>query len=73
MYCPCFVVLTHSVIVGPANYCPVLVGAILGSFFGYDSINVKHFRHVEKPLFDRVFNASKALATGWKEKEDEED
>jgi ADP-ribosylglycohydrolase len=48
---------------GPANYCPVLAGAIGGARWGASTIPDSTLAHVE--ILPRVWDAATALATGW--------
>jgi ADP-ribosyl-[dinitrogen reductase] hydrolase len=48
---------------GPANYCPVLVGAIAGSRWGASSIPTASLGHVS--LLPRLTTAAESLAAGW--------
>jgi ADP-ribosyl-[dinitrogen reductase] hydrolase len=48
---------------GPANYCPVLVGAIAGARWGASAIPQPALAHVD--LLDRVRATAQALAVGW--------
>lgn len=49
---------------GPANYCPVLVGAIGGARWGRSAIPAAELAHVD--ILPRVVTAAHALATNWK-------
>ena len=49
---------------GPANYCPVLVGAIAGARWGASTIPPSSLAHVD--ILDRVVAVAEALAEGWK-------
>ncbi len=51
------------VFAGPANYCPVLVGALAGVRWGESAIPPSSLAHVE--LLPRVRAAAEALAAGW--------
>jgi hypothetical protein len=46
---------------GPANYCPVLVGAIGGARWGRFSIDASHLKHCT--ILDRVLAAAAGLAS----------
>lgn len=48
---------------GPANYCPVLVGAIAGVRWGASAIPSSSLAHVD--ILPRVDAAAEALASGW--------
>jgi len=48
---------------GPANYCPVLVGAIGGGRWGASAISQAALAHVD--LLSRVREAAEALAAAW--------
>ena len=48
---------------GPANYCPVLVGAIGGARWGASAIPPSALAHVD--ILPRVRAAAEALAAGW--------
>jgi ADP-ribosyl-[dinitrogen reductase] hydrolase len=48
---------------GPANYCPVLVGAIAGARWGASSMPESALRHCS--ILPRVCEAAEALAGGW--------
>jgi ADP-ribosylglycohydrolase len=48
---------------GPANYCPVLVGAIGGAHWGGSAIPQPALAHVG--ILPRVRAAAEALAGGW--------
>jgi ADP-ribosylglycohydrolase len=48
---------------GPANYCPVLVGAIAGARWGASAIPASSLAHVD--VLPRVRVAAESLATGW--------
>jgi ADP-ribosylglycohydrolase len=50
---------------GPANYCPVLVGAIAGARWGATAISPKMLP--ESGLMIRVQNAAESLAKEWEE------
>ena len=50
---------------GPANYCPVLVGAIAGARWGASAIPPSSLAHVD--ILPRVAAAADALASGWGE------
>jgi ADP-ribosylglycohydrolase len=50
---------------GPANYCPVLVGAIAGARWGVSAIPPSFLFHVE--ILPRVKAIAHALAAGWAE------
>ncbi len=50
---------------GPANYCPVLVGAIAGARWGASAIPPSSLAHVE--ILPRVQATADALAAGWAE------
>jgi ADP-ribosyl-[dinitrogen reductase] hydrolase len=50
---------------GPANYCPVLVGAIAGGRWGASAIPPLSLVHVD--ILPRVRAAAEALAAGWVE------
>ena len=52
---------------GPANYCPVMAGAIAGSRWGASAIPASSLAHVD--IMARVRAASDALAGGWVEGE----
>jgi ADP-ribosylglycohydrolase len=52
------------VFAGPANYCPVLVGAIGGTRWGASAIPQASLAHVD--LLPRVKTAAEALAAGWR-------
>jgi hypothetical protein len=47
---------------GPANYCPVLVGAIGGARWGASAISQSALAHVD--ILPRVKTAAEALAAG---------
>ncbi len=49
---------------GPANYCPVLVGAIGGARWGTSAIPLAALAHVE--ILPRVRASAQALAAGWR-------
>jgi ADP-ribosylglycohydrolase len=49
---------------GPANYCPVLVGAIAGSRWGASAIPPSSVGHVD--LLPRIKGTAEALADGWR-------
>jgi ADP-ribosyl-[dinitrogen reductase] hydrolase len=49
---------------GPANYCPVLVGAIAGARWGASAIPLSSLAHVD--ILPRVEATAEALATGWR-------
>jgi hypothetical protein len=51
----------------PANYCPVLVGAIAGARWGASAIPPSSLAHVD--ILPRVRAAADALAAGWGEDE----
>jgi ADP-ribosylglycohydrolase len=55
------------VFAGPANYCPVLVGAIAGARWGASAITQSSLTHVD--VFPRVRAAAEALVSGWVEGE----
>lgn len=55
------------VFAGPANYCPVLVGAIAGACWGASAITPSSLAHVD--VLPRVKAAADALASGWGEGE----
>lgn len=48
---------------GPANYCPVLVGAIAGVRWGASAVSPSSLAHVD--IMPRVRAAAAALAGGW--------
>jgi ADP-ribosylglycohydrolase len=48
---------------GPANYCPVLVGAIAGARWGREGIPATMLRHCD--ILSRVQTATEALADSW--------
>lgn len=48
---------------GPANYCPVLVGAVAGARWGVSAIPRAALGHVE--ILPRVRASAEALAAGW--------
>jgi ADP-ribosylglycohydrolase len=48
---------------GPANYCPVLVGAIGGARWGASAIPPSSLAHVE--ILPRVETGAHRLAAGW--------
>ena len=48
---------------GPANYCPVLVGAISGARWGASAITPPALAHVD--ILSRIRAAADALAVGW--------
>src|SRR5207302_11111495 len=48
---------------GPANYCPVLVGAIGGARWGASAVPQAALAHVD--ILPRVGAAAEALAAGW--------
>lgn len=48
---------------GPANYCPVLVGAIAGCRWGASAVPASSLAHVS--ILPRVRAAAEALAAGW--------
>jgi ADP-ribosylglycohydrolase len=48
---------------GPANYCPVLVGAIGGARWGNSAISTPTLAHVE--ILRRVETCAHGLAAGW--------
>jgi ADP-ribosylglycohydrolase len=48
---------------GPANYCPVLVGAIAGGRWGASAIPPSSLAHVD--ILPRVKAAAESLAAGW--------
>ena len=48
---------------GPANYCPVLVGAIAGARWGNSAIPAPALAHVE--ILSRVDACAHGLAAGW--------
>jgi ADP-ribosylglycohydrolase len=48
---------------GPANYCPVLVGAISGARWGSSAIPAPALAHVE--ILARVETCAHGLAAGW--------
>jgi len=48
---------------GPANYCPVLVGAIAGTRWGSSAIRADALADVD--LLQRVTQVANVLATGW--------
>ena len=48
---------------GPANYCPVLVGAIAGARWGASAIPPSSSAHAD--IMPRVRAAAKSLAAGW--------
>jgi len=52
---------------GPANYCPVLVGAIAGARWGASAIPPSSLAHVD--ILPRVVAAAESLASGWGEGE----
>jgi ADP-ribosylglycohydrolase len=64
---PCFTeALERSLaFAGPANYCPVLVGAIGGARWGDSAIPPPWLAHVE--ILPRVRATATSLAAGWKE------
>lgn len=49
---------------GPANYCPVITGAIAGARWGRHSIGTNHLQHCE--LLPEVGRAVDALRSTWK-------
>jgi ADP-ribosylglycohydrolase len=53
------------VFAGPANYCPVLVGAIAGARWGAPAIPPSSLAHVD--ILPRVKAAAESLAGGWVE------
>jgi ADP-ribosylglycohydrolase len=56
--------LTESIrFAGPANYCPVLVGALGGARWGASSIPVAHLTHCD--ILDRVSAVADAFADWW--------
>ena len=56
--------LERSVVfAGPANYCPVLVGAIGGARWGSSAIPAPALAHVE--ILRRVETCAHGLAAGW--------
>lgn len=48
---------------GPANYCPVLVGAIAGARWGPSAIPPSSLAHVD--ILSRVKATAESLASGW--------
>ena len=58
----------HSIaFAGPANYCPVLVGAFAGALYGESSITEKNLSKVtKKNPVERVVAVAEALAVDWK-------
>ncbi|MFN8556088.1 MAG: ADP-ribosylglycohydrolase family protein [Dehalococcoidia bacterium] len=48
---------------GPANYCPVLTGAIAGARWGATAIAARHLGHCD--ILARVRGAAEALAQRW--------
>jgi len=48
---------------GPANYCPVLVGALAGARWGVSAIPQAALAHVD--ILPRVRATAEALAGGW--------
>ena len=48
---------------GPANYCPVLVGAIGGARWGASAIRAEHLAHCRDVA--RVEDAASMLAASW--------
>ena len=52
-----------SAFAGPANYCPVRVGAIAGARWGASAITPSSLAHVD--IMPRVGAAAEALAGGW--------
>lgn len=50
---------------GPTNFCPVLVGAIAGARFGYQSINPRNTSHCSSIHLDRALALGKQLASTW--------
>jgi ADP-ribosylglycohydrolase len=50
---------------GPANYCPVLAGAIGGARWGASTILQPAVVHVD--ILPRVRTVAEALATGWRQ------
>ena len=56
--------LERSVVfAGPANYCPVLVGAIGGARWGSSAIPAPALAHVD--ILRRVETCAHGLAAGW--------
>jgi ADP-ribosylglycohydrolase len=55
------------VFAGPANYCPVLVGAFAGVRWGASAIPPSSLAHVD--ILPSVNTAAEALAGGWGESE----
>jgi ADP-ribosylglycohydrolase len=53
------------VFAGPANYCPVLVGAIGGARWGASAIPPSSLVHVD--IMPRIWTAAEGLAAGWVE------
>ena len=51
------------VFAGPANYCPVLVGAIAGARWGASAITPSSLAHVD--VLPRVRVVAEALSAGW--------
>ena len=51
---------------GPANYCPVLVGAMGGARWGAGAISANLLTHAD--LLPRVIPAADGLAAGWCDK-----
>ena len=51
------------VFAGPANYCPVLVGAIGGARWGRSAIPAPALAHVD--ILRRVETCAHGLAAGW--------
>eukprot|EP01098_Paradermamoeba_levis_P005573 TRINITY_DN2348_c0_g1_i12.p1 TRINITY_DN2348_c0_g1~~TRINITY_DN2348_c0_g1_i12.p1 ORF type:complete len:179 (+),score=66.32 TRINITY_DN2348_c0_g1_i12:507-1043(+) len=52
---------------GSSNYCPVLVGAILGAKMGADAIPSSTLKHVSSQLLERIGRVSEELVKTWKE------
>lgn len=51
---------------GPANYCPVLVGAIAGARWGVDAIDLELLEHTcVLEILPRVETNAAALGSGW--------
>lgn len=56
--------LNHSFdFAGKVNYCPVLVGAIMGAICGSENIDKEMYSHCLSP--ERVLDVSKQLSLGW--------
>jgi ADP-ribosylglycohydrolase len=50
---------------GPENYCPVLVGAMLGARFGNDNIPKAYYSSATEELQARVYQVITSLALSW--------